>query len=398
MKITSVEVYRLKYETAVLPNGQRFTDSPVVCKVNTDEGITGYGEAAVSWGKAAPAAVGMIKDLAGMIIGMDPMENEAIWEKMFKKSFWGQAGGTIISAAMSALDIAVWDIKGKALGVPVYKLLGGKINDNLRSYASQLQFDWSSAPKVIIEPQEYAEAALKAVEDGYDSIKLDPIRIDEKGGGSWDLTKHISKDIMKLSYDRLAAMRDAVGPDVDIILDMHSFTDARTAVQFGKAVEDIGIFYYEEPVMPLNPNMMKNVRDNVNIPIAAGERIYTRWGYRPFFEMNALDIIQPDVATCGGFTEAKKICDMAHIYDVSVQAHVCGSPIAVAAGLHLEAAIPNFLIHEHNWLSIIPSNIEIGKYDYQPENGRFKIPELPGIGQELSEAAMKYVVEQAIVE
>lgn len=397
MKITSVEVYRFQYETAVMPNGRRRIDRPVVCKVNTDEGISGYGEAAVSWGKASPAAIGMIKDLANLVIGMDPMDNEGIWEKMFKKSYWGQAGGTIVSAGMSAIDVALWDIKGKALGVPIYKLLGGKTNDNLRTYASQLQFGWSTNPMVIIEPKEYAEAALRAVEEGYDSIKVDPVTIDEKGGGSWDLTKHISNNIIKLAYDRLAAMRDAVGPDVDIIIDMHSLTDSKTAVQFGKAIEDIGIFYYEEPVMPLNPNLTKEVKNNLNMPVASGERIYTRWGYRPFFDMNALDIIQPDVCTCGGLTEAKKICDMAHIYDVSVQAHVCGSPIGVAAALHLEAAIPNFIIHEHNWLSIIPSNIELCKYDYQPEKGRFKIPELPGLGQELSDAAMKYVIEQAIV-
>ena len=144
--------------------------------------------------------------------------------------------------------------------------------------------------------------------------------------------------------------------------------------------------------MPLNPEMMKLVADNVKIPLASGERIYTRWGYKPFFDNRSLRIIQPDLGLVGGFTEGKKICDYAHLYDVTVQAHICGGPIATAAALQLEAALPNFIIHEHHQAAMLEENIAICKYNYQPVNGYFDIPSLPGIGQEMSEEAMKAAI------
>ncbi|MDR1278876.1 MAG: mandelate racemase/muconate lactonizing enzyme family protein, partial [Treponema sp.] len=160
-------------------------------------------------------------------------------------------------------------------------------------------------------------------------------------------------------------------------------------VQLGRELEKYNIFYYEEPVMPLNAPSMKEVADKVRIPLASGERIYTRWGYRPFYEARSLHVIQPDLCNCGGLSEGKKICDMGHVYDARVQVHVCGGPIATAAALQLEAVIPNFLIHEQHAAALVDENIGLCKYDYQPKNGYFSVPDLPGIGQELSEEAMK---------
>jgi len=176
---------------------------------------------------------------------------------------------------------------------------------------------------------------------------------------------------------------------MDIILELHSLTDTNTAIQLGSELEKYNIFYYEEAVMPLNSRSMSEINKKLNIPIASGERIYTRWGYRPFYEERSLNVIQPDLCNCGGISEGKKICDMGHVYDAGVQIHICGSPISTAAALQIEAVIPNFLIHEHHQAALMEENIGLCKYDYQPKNGYFEVPDRPGIGQELSEEAMK---------
>ena len=154
-------------------------------------------------------------------------------------------------------------------------------------------------------------------------------------------------------------------------------------------LEEFRIFYYEEPVHPLNPENMLEVHKKVNIPIASGERIYTRYGYRPFFENRSIQVIQPDLCLCGGITEAKKICDMANTYDCAVQIHVCGSPISKAAALQIEAVLPNFIIHEHHQRALNRESRATCLYDYQPVNGIYKVPDKPGIGQELTPETIK---------
>jgi L-alanine-DL-glutamate epimerase-like enolase superfamily enzyme len=389
MKIVSVEVIALEKDPGCLSR-------PVLCRVNTDEGITGLGEAAVAIGTGAPAAFEQIKDLAPMIIGMDPLWNEVIWEKMFRQSFWSQGNGAILMAAISAIDIAVWDIKAKAAGSPLYRLLGGKHRDKLRCYASQLQFGWGVDKFLPFKGQSggssfYAEAARKAVSEGYDAIKTNFMRFDKNGNilPYTASTGYISRDMMKTVEERIKATREAVGDDIDIIMENHAMTDASTAIQIGRLARDYGIMFYEEGTHPLNPGVMKKIADAVDIPLATGERTYTRWGFLPFLENHCLHIIQPDIGNCGGITEAKKICDMAAIYDVSVQTHVCSSPVSVAVSLHFEAAISNFVIHEHHLCNTLPSTIAECRHNYQPKNGYFDIPEIPGHGQELSDAALK---------
>jgi L-alanine-DL-glutamate epimerase-like enolase superfamily enzyme len=388
MKITSVEAIALAKDPGCLSR-------PVLCRINTDQGISGLGEAAVAIGTGAPAAFEQIKDLAPMVIGMDPLDHELIWEKMFRQSFWAQGNGAIVMAAISAVDIAVWDIKAKAAKLPLYKLLGGKHRDKLRCYASQLQFGWGVDKFVPFkgagDPAFYADAARKAVEQGYDAIKTNFIRFD-RNGNILPYTAsigYIDRDMMKLTEERIRVTRDAVGPDVDIIIENHAMTDASTAIQIGKLARDYRIMFYEEGTPPLNPGVMKKIAQAIDIPLATGERTYTRWGFLPFLENHSLHIIQPDIGNCGGITEAKKICDMAAVYDVSVQTHVCSSPVSVAISLHLEAAIPNFIIHEHHLCNTLPSTVAECKYDYQPEKGYFAVPEIPGHGQELSESALK---------
>lgn len=393
MKITSVDIFLV---TIGRPSVLGSPWNPVVVRVNTEDGISGYGEVGLCYGDTKEAPFGMCRDFAKLIIGMDAMNNEAVWARLHN-TFWGLGGGPVVYGAMSAIDIALWDIKGKALKVPVYALLGGKTNTKLRAYASQIQFDWGQAARALTRPEEYGEACLKAKEDGYDCVKVDPLCFNMEGRyKGWPCNGILQAEQLKIAHDRVEAVRRAGGDSMDIIIEVHSLTDANSAVQLGRVLEEFNIFYYEEPTMPMNPANMREIARRVNIPLASGERIYTRWGYRPFFEDHSLHVIQPDLGNCGGITEGKKICDMARVYDVGVQMHICGGPQATAAALQLEAVIPNYLIHEHHQAALLPENIRTGIYDYQPVNGYFTVPDLPGVGQELSQEAMDTAVKVTV--
>ncbi|WP_289103299.1 mandelate racemase/muconate lactonizing enzyme family protein [uncultured Fusobacterium sp.] len=390
MKIVKVDVMQLG--TDVRPDWR-----PIVCRIYTDEGIYGDGEAAMAYDVGALGAFGMLQELAKMVIGMDPLDNEVIWDKLYRSTFWGQNGGPVTFSAISAIDIALWDIKGKYFKVPVYKLLGGKKRDNLRCYASQLQFGWGEVRIPARTPEDYAKNAKKAVAEGYDAVKFDFFLYDEKDGffNDNDRLGLLSKKYLNIVEKRIAAVREAVGPDVDIIMENHSYTDAQSALQLGKMAEKYDIFCFEEPTTPY-PKITKYMSDKLNIPIATGERIYSRWQYAQYFENCSVQMIQPDFGNCGGITEGKKICDMAYAYDVGVQGHACGSPLSNVVALHLECVIPNFVIHEHHAVNLTPYNKSYCIYDYQPVNGKFKVPELSGLGNELSESAINNSVKVTI--
>ena len=363
---------------------------PILCRIHTDEGIYGDGEAALAYGIASPAAAGMIRDLATLIIGMDPLDSEVIWDKLYKSTFWGQNGGPVVFAGISALDIALWDIKGKVFNVPVYKLLGGKRRDNLRTYASQLQFGWSDHAETLTTLDEYREVSKKAVAEGYDAIKIDFFTYAPEDGRRYtdeDCTRLLSPKLVDVVESRVAAVREAIGPNVDIIMENHSRPDAQSAVQLGRAVQKYNIFYFEEPNTP-NPKTAKFISSKLSMPIAHGERVYSRWQYAPFFEDQSIQVIQPDLGNCGGLTEGKKICDRAYVYDISVQAHVCASPLSTAVALHLESVIPNFVIHEHHTNNLKPWNKELCTVDWQPVDGKFKVPEGPGLGCEFTDKVL----------
>ena len=379
MKITQVEVFHVHQRKN---SGQR----PVLVRVDTDQGIYGVGEAGMAYGVGGSAAAGMIKDLAKLILGLDPFDTEFIWEKFLKKTFWGQGGGTVVFSGISALDMALWDIKAKTLGLPLYKLLGGKCRSDLRVYASQIQFGWGPVRGGKGEKEEYAEEALKAVDDGYDAVKVDVLALNRRGTTeNVHLEGPLPNSVIQLGAERVKAIRDAVGPDVDIIVENHAHTDMVSAIQFAKAIEGYNIFFYEEINTPLNPKLLQKAKEKISIPIASGERIYTRWGYLPFFADRSIDVIQPDIGSCGGISEFKKIADLAHVYEVTVQAHVAGTGVAEAAALHAEISIPNFCIHEHHQKTLLPEYAELCVHNYQPVHGRYTVPELPGIGQDFTE-------------
>ena len=389
MKITSIDIFDL------LPQIGNRGIAPICIRVNTDAGIQGFGEVGTGYGNAHFAGVNIVRDLGQRVLGKDPFQIEAIWEDLFRNTFWGMAGGTVVYAGISAIDIALWDIKGKALGVPVYQLLGGKCNERIRTYASQVQFGWGPVKLYLNDPADYAQAVRDAMAQGYTAVKVDPIGVTDQGkwiraaeNESWKLRGVMPNRVLDLACARVEAMRNAGGRDLDIIIENHAFTDSNTAVQLGRALEPYGIYYMEEAVHPLNSASMRFVRENVQIPLASGERIFTRWGYRPFLEERSLQVLQPDFCLVGGISEGKKVADMAHLYDCTIQGHCCGGPISTAAALQVEAAIPNFLIHELHSGALKEHIRALCKYDYMPENGDYRVPDLPGIGQELSEEAM----------
>lgn len=394
MKVKSVEIWDTTCNDAPSWN-------PVLIRVNTDEGISGVGEVGVAYGIGHSAAAGCVKDLAEQfLLGYDPFKTEMLWSKVFRESFWGQGGGPIIYGAMSAVDMALWDIKGKAVGQPIYQLLGGKTNDNLRTYASQIQFGWSTNGfQPLSRPEEYANAAMTAVNDGYDAVKVDPLQVDKDGRMS--ITSSCNKLMdwatYELAHQRIKAVREAVGGKIDVIVELHCGTSVISGTQMARMCEEYGCMFVEEPVHCMNPALMKKVSRSVNIPMAAGERLYTRWGYRQYMEDQSLAIIQPDVCLVGGITEAKKVCDYASIYDVTVQAHVCGSPVSTAAALQLEAVIPNFQIHELHIVGLQHYNRQICLQDNLPVHGKFKVPDTPGLGIDLNDSFLdtqpKYIVK-----
>ena len=396
MKIVSVDVMLLPEDKPSFAS-QR----PVLCRVKTDEGIYGLGEAGTTFFTGSDAVFAMIKEQAKFILGMDPMENEVIWNKIYSGAYWTKGNGPIVFAALSAIDTAIWDIKGKALGKPVYELLGGKFRDKLRCYASQLQFGFYDRTIPQCTYDDYVTVTKVAVEKGYDAVKTDPMIWGAKPGtfllGEADTFGHFTNRTLDVIEERIAATREALGKDGDIIVECHSTTNLQSAIQVAKRLEKYDIMYMEEPLDSLTPSATKALADSINIPIATGERTYLRSGFLPYFLDRSPSMIQPDIGIVGGFTEMKKICDMAQTFDIGVQAHVCGTPISVAAGVQIEAAIPNFTIHETHVFSVQPAFTDLcTNNDFIPKNGYITVPSKPGIGQDLSEMAIKRLITETV--
>ena len=397
MRITSIDVMLIPPENPMFGNSR-----PVICRVNTDEGIFGYGEAGPTFFMGSDAVFSMIKEMAAMVLGKDPLENEVIWEHIFANGYWTKGNGAIVIAALSAIDTALWDIKGKALGKPVWALLGGKFRSKLRCYASQLQFGFydETVPQFTLD--DYRTVTQIAVDKGYSAVKVDPmVFAAEAGKGklvSGQNFGYFEHEVLSTIADRIRVTRETLGQNGDIIVEMHCTTNLQTAIQVAKAVEPYDVMYLEEPIAPLCPDAAKALSQATRIPLTTGERSYLRSGFLPFLRDRSLAMIQPDIGLCGGITEAKKIADMAYTYDVGVQAHVCGTPISVAAGVHLEAALANFTIHETHVSSITSEMVSLGLYDdFVPVDGYITVPDRPGLGQELSEKALsRAIIETAV--
>ncbi|MGH7463118.1 MAG: mandelate racemase/muconate lactonizing enzyme family protein, partial [Longimicrobiales bacterium] len=305
-------------------------------------------------------------------------------------------GGPVVFGAMSAIDAALWDIKGRALGQPVHRLLGADTPPSLRCYASQLQFDWGKDVVNLVEPARYREAAVRAREEGYDCVKVDPLMVASDGSRAAKLRGILTPEQRRQVRARMEAVRDGLGQDADIILELHSFTSTAGALQAAEVLKDLGILFMEEPTHYNGPRAHNRAARKSPVPIAAGERMYTRWGFLPYLEAESLGMIQPDVGLVGGISEACKIAHLAHTFDVGVQAHVCGSPLATAIALQFEAAIPNFEIHEHHTYALKACNRDLFVEDLQPQEGRFQVPTAPGLGMTFAPEAEKRMTKTSV--
>jgi galactonate dehydratase len=352
---------------------------PVLVELITDASVTGVGDAAIAYGSGATAAAGMLKDLlTDIVLGKDPARIEALWGEMYDHSFWAKGGGPIIFAAISAIEMALWDIKGKVLGVPVYELLGGKVRGEARVYAN----GWSFR---CVTPDDFARAAEKVLADGYDALKMYPLARPLESSPHGNIQhvsgRRIDRALEDLAVAKVRAVRQAVGAHVDLMVDMSAELTTDAAIRLGQRFEEFELFFFEEPVDPFDIEALKKVSDKVNLPIAVGERLYTRYGFRRVMELHAADILQPDAGNTGGIFETLKIAAMAETYSMQVQPHLCASPVATAAALQVDACMRNLLIQEL-YPYRVPEHFDL--VDHAPERdvkgGRLAIPDRPGLG------------------
>jgi galactonate dehydratase len=354
---------------------------PVVVELTTDAGITGIGEAAIAYGLGGTAAAGMIKDLAErMILGQDPARIEALWSEMYDHSFWAKGGGAIVFAAISAIEQALWDIKGKALGVPVYELLGGRMRDKVRVYAN----GWYGAART---PAELAEAAERPLRDGYRALKCYPLALPDENGLRHVSARSVDREFANLAFAKIKALRSAVGTEVEIMLDLSGGLTSAETIRLCRRFEELDIAWIEEPADPFDVGALKKISEHVNIPVAAGERIYTRHGFRKIFEAQAVDIVQPDVGNTGGIMEVKKIAAMAEAYSMRVAPHNCGSALSTAASLQISACIANFMTLEiYPYFPERPGYVQVLRSppEARIRNGFLDVSPEPGLGVELA--------------
>ncbi|MDQ6639098.1 MAG: mandelate racemase/muconate lactonizing enzyme family protein [Pseudomonadota bacterium] len=361
---------------------------PVVVELVTDEGISGIGEAAIAYGLGGTAAAGMIKDLGErLILGRDPARIEALWSEMYDHSFWAKGGGAIVFAGISAIEQALWDIKGKALGVPVHELLGGRMRDKVRVYAN----GWYGAART---PAQLAEAAERPLRDGYRALKCYPLASLDENGLRHVSGRSVDRDFANLAFEKIKALRSAVGSDVEIMLDLSGGLTTAETVRLCRRFEELEIAWIEEPADPFDVGALTSIADQVKIPIAVGERIYTRHGFRRIFEPQAVDIVQPDVGNTGGIMEVKKIAAMAEAYNMRVAPHNCGSALSTAASLQVSACIANFMTLEiYPYFPERPGYVQL--LDDPPEarikDGFLDVPETAGLGATLSAAARSFL-------
>jgi galactonate dehydratase len=345
-------------------------------KIYTDSGLTGVGEASLE--RYDEIVVKALESFKDFLVGKDPFQIEYIWNALYKGIFW--YGQLIILCALSAVEQALWDIKGKALGVPVYELLGGKLRDKVRAYANAWAFQEAIDRMTAQDtPETVAENAQKMVAKGFTAMKWDPFR----NGG-----QVILKQEEEYAVACVKAVREAVGPSVDLLIECHGRFNVLSAIRMAQKLEPFDPFFYEEPIPPDNADAMAAVQAAIPLPIATGERLYTRWDFRSLLEKQAARIIQPDICHVGGIFELKKIAAMAETYYVAVQPHNSTGPISTLASLHLDACIPNLIFQElfypylEQYNQLITEPIRYG-------NGYLEIPTGPGLGADIREELIR---------
>ena len=343
----------------------------ILVKVETDQpGLVGWGEATLEW--KTKAVVGAIEDLSVLIIGQDPRRIEHLWQTMHRQYFW--RGGITDMTAISGIDQALWDIKGKELGKPVCELLGGPVRDTLRFY-DHLGGGSLEGMYKTLDPEEFGARVEQSIAAGFTAVKAMPIPVSELIESPATL-KHAARCV--------EAMRKAGGEAMDIMLDLHARCTPAAAIQFGRLLTDYNLYWYEEPCWHEHVDGLADVARALPFPIATGERLAGRWQFRELFEKRACAIVQPDVSHCGGISEARRIAAMAETYMVSVACHNPTGPVGTAASLHVGFATPNYLIQEVV-RNDVPWRNDIVTEPIGMEGGFARAPSSPGLGIEINE-------------
>ncbi len=347
----------------------------VFVKVETDEGLFGWGEASLEW--KTRSLLGAVEDFTPMVVGEDPTRIEHLYQKMYRQSFWRV--GVIGLSAISAIEQACWDILGKSLQQPVYRLLGGAVRDRVRMYTHLGGGDMRAVyeSQLSADPQVFVDRALEVVAKGYTAVKV--------------LITPPTESLNSIAAYRYAekmmeALRLAVGDDVDILIDCHGRHSLGNAIEFCRVLAPYRPYFIEEPVPPDNVDVLVEVRRASPVPIATGERLVTRYQFRDVIEKQACHVIQPDLCHCGGLWEAKKIAAMAEVYTMGVAPHNPLGPVANAAALHFDLSTPNFLIQE-DMLADVPWRWEVVQHSLKTEDGYWLPTDAPGLGVEVDEAA-----------
>jgi galactonate dehydratase len=336
----------------------------VFVRLTTDEGICGWGEGTLEGKEETVQAA--IRELGSYLIGKDPTAVEHHWQAMYRHGFW--RGGVVLNSALSALDQAMWDIRGKVAGLPVYRLLGGPTRERIRLYTHV----------GIYDPSKLVEDAQRDLSDGFTAVKT----------GAWagDADRPEPNAIAAFA-DRVGLLRETVGPDVDIMIDNHGRSRPSTAVRLMQALAPFGLFWFEEATQPDDLSGLLALRAaGASMDLASGERLYSKWDYRPLLEQRLVDVIQPDLCHAGGITECKKIAALAEAYYVQVAPHSPQGPVSTAAAAHLAMAIPNFHILEY--VRSEPWRSQVLREPWAVEAGHLIVPERAGLGINLDEAAI----------
>ncbi|MEX0762933.1 MAG: mandelate racemase/muconate lactonizing enzyme family protein [Dehalococcoidia bacterium] len=371
MKITEIKPWLVKVPGT-------FWGEYFFVQITTDEGITGWGEITTTTPMANRAVAGIISRLNELLVGEDATRIERIWNKTFRAfTYMGSRGAT--SHVISGIDIALWDIRGKMLGLPVYELLGGRVRDDVLLYTHPDQKGWDKKERI-------EEEVKKIVDSGHTSMKFDPFPHLEGQATRNDgyLDGKMSKKGEHIAAEITAYVRECAGPEMEILIDAHGRFNVPTAIRLCNSLEDAGqIDWFEEPVPVESYHALQQVRDKVNVPISVGERLHTRWEFVPIFENELADFVMPDVTWTGGISELKKIATMAEAYYIPVSPHDASGPINVLAGAHVMITAPNF----HR---VETSNADLSVYNQfiqtplDNSGGALHMPDAPGLGIEMN--------------
>ena len=334
-------------------------------KIITDNGLVGWGETTLE-GKPK-STVAAVEELSDYLVGKDPLRIEHHWQHIYRSAFF--RGGNVLMTALSGIDQALWDIAGKYYEVPVYQLLGGSVRDRIRVY------DHWGIGSLTDEGKSSAKDRLEWLQKtgGYTAFKSGP-------GGKW--RAHEAPSVIDGFVERAYLMREWVGPDVELAFDFHGKMTPALAIEICHELQGMRPMFVEEPVPQENVEALKLVSDHVTFPIATGERLLTRWGFREIFEKQAVAYIQPDISHVGGITELKKVANMGEVYYIHIMPHCAIGPVAFSASLHVDAAVPNFLIQEQ-----VDSGLGAGlfKENWKVTDGHIDLPTKPGLGFEIDE-------------